>query len=329
MRISHYFEWEDKITGGLKQSVKNQRKILDRRGIDYTTEPDLDADILHLNNMGPKSVYYAKKAKKKGVPVVIHAHNPAKDFGGSFKFSNLIAGPMQHYLNYAYSLGDHLICPSKHNKEVHERNGIDVEKTVVSNGFDSEKLEGYEDLREEYLERYDLEPPVVFCVGHVIPRKGLEAFVETARNKPELDFVWFGYINPTGDFMGRLLQTRKTKKIIKNSPENCTFTGFIEDVRGAFAAGDIFFFPTKDENEGMALLEAMSTGKPPLVRDIEVFDWLESGENALKTENFENALEKLKDEELRERIGTNAEKRSEEFSLDRIGDKIASVYNSV
>ena len=72
MKVSHYFEWEEMITGGHKQSVENQRKIMDNKGIEYTTEPDLSADILHLNNMGPKSIYYARKARKKDIPVVIY-----------------------------------------------------------------------------------------------------------------------------------------------------------------------------------------------------------------------------------------------------------------
>jgi 1,2-diacylglycerol-3-alpha-glucose alpha-1,2-glucosyltransferase len=331
VRVSHYFEWEEAITGGHAQSVENQRKILDSRGIEYTTEPDLDADVLHLNNMGPKSIYYARKARKKDVPVVIHAHQTAEDFRESFTFSNILAKPMKPYLKYAYSLADHVICPSEHNREVIE-GYTDTPKTVVSNGFDPEKLEGYEELRDEYMDRYDLEPPVVFMVGHVIKRKGLEAFVETARQMPELDFVWFGYLNPTGgdSLVDRLMKSRDTKKIVESAPDNCQFTGFIEDIRGAFAAGDIFFFPTKNENEGMALLESMACGKPPVVRDIETFRWLEDRENCLKAEkDFVAELGKLKDEELREEIGSSAEKKSEEFRLENVGDDLVSVYREV
>jgi 1,2-diacylglycerol-3-alpha-glucose alpha-1,2-glucosyltransferase len=331
VKVSHYFEWEETITGGHAQSVENQRKILDREGIEYTTEPDLSADVLHLNNMGPKSIYYARKARKKDVPVVIHAHQTAEDFKESFTFSNVLAKPMKPYLKYAYSLADHIICPSEHNREVIEEYS-GAPKTVVSNGFDHEKLEGYEDLREEYMKKYDLEPPVVFMVGHVIKRKGLETFVETAREMSELDFVWFGYLNPTGGdgLTDNLMKSRDTKKIVENAPDNCQFTGFIEDIRGAFAAGDIFFFPTKNENEGMALLESMACGKAPVVRDIETFQWLEDGENCLKSEeNFVPQLEKLRDEEFREEIGSSAERKSKEFRLENIADDLVSVYREV
>lgn len=329
MRISHYFEWEDAITGGHSQSVKNQRKIMDRRGIEYTTEPDLSADILHLNNMGPKSVYYARKARKKDIPVVVHSHQTAEDFKDSFAFSNILAKPMKPYLHYAYSLADHLICPSEYNRETLE-DYTEVEKTVISNGFNPEKLEGHEELRDEYLDRYDLEPPVIFNVGHVIKRKGLKSFIETAKKMPELDFVWFGYLNPMGGDLDKYLKSRETKKMVENAPENCTFTGYIEDVRGAFAAGDVFFFPTKNENEGIALLEAMACGKPPVVRDIETFEWLDHGINCLKAEeDFTTQLEKMKDDQNRQEIGNAAKQKSEEFTLESVGDELIGLYREL
>ncbi|MDZ7851005.1 MAG: glycosyltransferase [Halodesulfurarchaeum sp.] len=197
MKVSHYFEWEQYITGGHKQSVKNQRKILERSGIDYTRSPDPAADLLHLNNMGPRSLLAAKRAREVGTPVIIHSHQTAEDFAGSFAFSDLLAKPLRPYLEYAYDLGDRLICPSRYNERT-IKTYTETPTTVISNGYDPDKIDGFESLRETYLERFDLSPPVVFNVGHVIPRKGLETFVETARELPELDFAWFGYLNPTG-----------------------------------------------------------------------------------------------------------------------------------
>lgn len=329
MEISHYFEWESYITGGHAQSVKNQRKIMDRAGIPYTTEPDLSADILHLNNMGPKSVYYARRAQRRDITVLIHAHQTAADFAGSFAFSDLLAKPLRPYLEFAYDLGDHLVCPSEHNRRVVEEY-TDTPTTTISNGFDPEKLEGYEELRDTYLERFDLSSPVVFNVGHVIPRKGLEAFIETARDLPELDFAWFGYLNPTGGAVDRVLRSRETDRLVAAAPENVTFTGYVEDIRGAYAAGDIFFFPTKNENEGIALLEAMGAGKPPVVRDIPTFEWLESGTHCLKAdEEFTEPLTRLREPELRQRIGAAAQAKSQEFTLDAIGADLSSLYESL
>lgn len=339
MKVSHYFEFEEHVTGGMAASVDHQRKMFDRVGIDYTTDPTLDADVLHCNLMGPRSVWYARRARKAGVPVVAHTHVTAEDFGDSFRFTNALARPLRPYLRRAYGLADRLVCPSEYNREVVE-GYADVPTTVVSNGVDREKLDGFESLEAEYRDRYDLDPPTVFMVGHVIKRKGLETFVETAHRTPDVDFAWFGHVD-------RSLKGRETKRLIDESPSNCTFTGFIEDIRGAYAAGDVFCFPTHEENEGIALLEAMAAGKPVVVRDIETFSWLDDGEDCLKVgsegdeentpvgaddahgddvEGFVDAIDELRDPERRTELGANAAARSEAFSLEAIADRYRSLY---
>jgi glycosyltransferase involved in cell wall biosynthesis len=321
MLVSHYFEFEEHVTGGISESVAHQRKMLRKQGIPYTTQPRLDADVLHCNVMGPRSVYYARKAD---IPVVAHTHVTAEDFGESFRFTNALAKPLRPYLEYAYGHADHLVCPSEYNEGVID-DYTDRPARVITNGVDTEKLDGFKRLREEYLDRYDLTPPVVFLVGHVIKRKGLEAFVETARNLPDIDFAWFGPID-------RELKGRSTKRRIDNSPSNCTFTGFIDDIRGAYAAGDIFFFPTYEENEGIALLEAMAAGKPPVVRDIETFSWLTDGKDALKADSdggFVDAIRRLEDDDLRERLGDTAREQSEPYHLATVAPAYESLYAEV
>jgi len=329
MKVSHYFEWSDAITGGFAQSVRNQRTVLEGHGIDYTTEPTVDVDLLHLNNVGPRSLYWAKRARRADVPVVAHTHNTAADFRESFVLSNLLAEPLRPYLSYAYGQADHLVCPSEHNRDVVAEYAT-TPSTVISNGFDPARLAGWDDpgLRQEYLERYDLDPPVVFMLGHVIERKGLATFVETARRLPEYDFVWFGYLTPTGGQLDRFLQPRETRRLVERAPDNCVFTGYIDDPRGAFAAGDVFFWPSKNENEGMALLEAMGCGKPPVIRDIPTYDWLADGEACLKTgDDFTRAVRRLcENPRLRERIGAGAAAESEAFTLDAVGDDLVALY---
>ncbi len=332
MRVSHYFEWEGQITGGHAQSVRNQRTMLERRGVAYTTTPDLSADLLHLNNMGPRSVYYARRARDRDIPVLVHAHQTAEDFRESFALSNAVAPLLRPYLSWAYGLADHLICPSGHTARV-LGDYCDTPRTVVSNGFDPAKLAGHDDpsLRETYLDRYDLDPPVVFVVGHVIERKGLRAFVETARRMPDTQFAWFGYLNPGGGTVDRVLRSRTTTRLVRGAPDNCRFTGYVDEVAGAFAAGDVFFFPTKNENEGMALLEATATGAPPVVRDIETFGWLDGGETALKAADvpgFVDALRTLLDDPTRRAaVGRAAARASEPYELDAVADDLVAVYD--
>lgn len=323
--VSHYLEFESHITGGIRESVTHQRKMLDELGVRYTTNPSVDVDIFHCNLMGPRSLWYANRARSNGVPVIAHTHVTAEDFGDSFRFTNGLSMPLKPYLKWAYGQADRLVCPSEYNRQLIETY-TDTPTTVISNGIDLEKLDGFESLDEEYRQRYGLEPPVVFLVGHVLKRKGLETFVELARRLPDLDFAWFGPLD-----LG--MKGRATTRLIRESPDNCTFTGYVDDIRGAYAAGDIFCFPTHEENEGIALLEAMAAGKPIVVRDIEPFSWLEDGEECLKVDAtsgdldpFVDAVRRLDDPELRRRLGSNAATRSESFSLASIAHQYRTLY---
>ena len=301
--------------------------MLDCIGIEYTTEPTLDADVFHTNLLGPRSVYYARRATDRDVPVVVNTHVTAEDFGESFRFTNKLARPLRLYLEWGYGLADALVCPSAYNQRI-IGSYTELPTTVISNGVDHEKLAGFESLETTYRDRYDLTEPTVFAVGHVIKRKGLKTFVQTASRMSGMDFVWFGPLD-------LFLKGKETTKIINNAPVNCTFTGYIEDIRGAYAAGDIFYFPTNEENEGIALLEAMATGKPVLIRDIEPFQWLNDGEECIKVEAnegvnaFVEALNRLTDPLLRDQIGSKAAARSEAFSLESLADQYRSLYKEV
>ena len=333
MKISHYFEWEEHMTGGHVQSVKNQRKILEDSDIQYTTRPNLSHDILHLNNFGPKSFWYARKAKnKQDITLVISAHQTSEDLKNSFILSNFWSKPVRPYLKKMYRYADRIICPSKHTEELISSSYAPRSRTeVISNGFNHSKLEGYKSLRQEYRSKYGLSGKTVFCVGHVLRRKGLEYFISAAEENPGTDFIWFGFLNPTGKGKASVLQGYRTKKMIEQSPENCTFTGYIDDIRGGFAAGDIFFFPTKNENEGISLLEAMSCRKPCITSSIDAFDRYEDEVHCLKSQpgEYNRQIQRLlEDADLRQRLAENAHSKSKQYSLSSVSSHLTRFYRN-
>jgi glycosyltransferase involved in cell wall biosynthesis len=77
----------------------------------------------------------------------------------------------------------------------------------------------------------------------------------------------------------------------------------------------------------MALLEAMSCAKPPVIRDIDTYNWLNGGKNCLKAEeDFKSLIESLQDQDLREELGKNAQEKSKQFELNKVGDELVDVY---
>ena len=124
------------------------------------------------------------------------------------------------------------------------------------------------------------------------------------------------------------------RKWTGNPPENLTFTGWIEDKRGAFAAGDVLCFPAKVENQGLVVLEAMACGKPVVLRDVPVFrEFYTDGKDCLLCSSpaeFRAALDRLhRDSDLRGRLGENARETAQRHSLGRVGEKLSKVYREL
>ncbi|MDY6776312.1 MAG: glycosyltransferase [Halobacteria archaeon] len=328
MKVCVYVEWESQVSkSGIGTSARQQRKALRKNGVEVTDDPSDDYDVLDVNTVGPKSLYHLKKAQTNGKPAVVHAHTTAKDFRDSFRGSNLLAPALRRYLSFFYSRADAVIVPSDYTKGVVEGYGIDPPVHSVSNGVDIESLEGHDELRDEYRDKYDLDGTVVFAVGHVFERKGLSTFCKLAQRLPDTDFIWFGPVmdNPLG--------SKQTKRWIENPPDNVEFTGFIDDIRGGFGAGDVFLFPTKEENQGIAVLEAMACEKGVVVSDLPVFDeFLTDAENCFKGDSldeYEEAIERMRDDELRNEMGKNARREAEKHSLENVGESLIDVYDSL
>jgi 1,2-diacylglycerol-3-alpha-glucose alpha-1,2-glucosyltransferase len=347
VRVCHYLELEGRLDrSGIGTSVDHQRQALEMTNVDVTTSPWHDDhpawaalnraaggdffdefDLAHCNMIGPGSVAVARRAAAEDVPLVLHSHVTREDFAESFRGSNHLAGPLGYYLRWFYSQADLVLCPSEYTKGVLESYPVEAPIKPVTNGVDIDALDGFERFREEYRDRFDLEGMTVFAVGNVFERKGLTTFCELARST-DFDFAWFGPYD-TGP-----QASRAVRKWTGNPPANVTFTGWIDDIRGAYGAGDVYLFPTKAENQGIAVLEAMACGKAVVLRDIPVFrEFYTDGEDCLlcsDPEEFREALERLAaNPGLRERLGANARETASEHSIERVAEQLADVYNAV
>jgi glycosyltransferase involved in cell wall biosynthesis len=112
------------------------------------------------------------------------------------------------------------------------------------------------------------------------------------------------------------------------------FTGHVEDVAEAYASGDIFFFPSFVENEGIAILEAAASGKPLLLRDAECFEGrFTHGVNCLKgatADEFADMINELAtDDTLSERLSAGALAVAQAHSLEVVGSRLREIYSEL
>ena len=315
---------------GLGKAIKHQEKALKENNIDYTTNIKEDYDILHINFYGPKSYFFAKKAKRNGKKIIYHAHSTEEDFRNSFIFSNLVAPLFKWWIVTCYRLGDYILTPTPYSKRLLESyHKFSVPITDISNGIDTEFFKHDEKLGKDFRKQYGFKDTdkVIMGVGLYIERKGILDFVELAKRLPEYKFIWFGY-SPL------LFSPRKIKKAVHTKLDNLIFAGYVEPsiIRKAYSGCDLYLFPTLEETEGIPIMEACAAKIPALIRDIPVFDeWLEDGKNVYKAKNINDFEDKIR--KILEGKFPNLTEEGYKVALSRdikkIGKKLVSIYKKV
>lgn len=176
-----------------------------------------------------------------------------------------------------------------------------------------------------------MDKKVVISAGHLIQRKGILDFLETARRMPDVLFLWFGGGN-------HALIPKEIKKAVAEKPENVIFAGFMPPVilRDAYCGADAFAFFSYEETEGIVVLEALSCEIPVIVRDIPVYEkWLEDGVQVRKATDpfsYEQALREILSGEQEEEIRCRTQAGrvlAEEHSMRATGEKLYQIQQSL
>ncbi|AEF24791.1 glycosyltransferase family 4 protein [Streptococcus parauberis] len=295
MRVLLYLEAEKYLSkSGIGRAIKHQARALSLVGQDYTTNPDDNYDLVHINTYGINSWLLMKKAKRLGKKVIMHGHSTEEDFRNSFIFSNTISPLFKKYLCLFYKNADAIITPTEYSKSLIESYGIKQPIFPISNGIDLRHYGANPDKEAAFRDYFKIEKgqKVVIGAGLYFLRKGIDDFVRVAQKMPDVRFIWFGETNKW------IIPAEVRQLVEHNHPQNLLFPGYIKgDVyEGAMTAADAFFFPSREETEGIVVLEALASKQNILVRDIPVYSgWIdqECAELASDVDGFVEGLERI------------------------------------
>lgn len=332
MKVLLYFESEKMIAkSGIGRALKHQKAALTSQSIPYTLNPDDDFDIAHINTIGPSSAALVRKCRRMGKKIIYHAHSTEEDFRNSFLLSNQIAPAFKKLLIFLYSKADRIITPTPYSKALIEGYaGIDVPVHAISNGIDLQRFDYNEKKIVEFRNYFHIQKDqkVIISVGLFFERKGILDFVEVAKRFPQYTFIWFGHVPLYS--IPKHIRTIVTK----DHPDNVKFPGYISGdiIEGAFGGADAFFFPSKEETEGIVVLEALASYQQVILRDIPVFDpWMQHGVNCFKghdVDSFSELIQGVVEKKLPS-LKEAARKTAEERSITEIGKQLKAVYEQV
>lgn len=240
-----------------------------------TTDPRDDYDLLHLQWIGPRSLRYARLAHQRGKPVALTVHTTPDLIEGAFTMSHALVSPYRRYLRWFMRHVDLLITPSQQAAESLRPLAAGKRIHVFSGGIDLDRFSFDEETRAQYRSKHSLNRPTVLSVGQVIPRKGVQTFLDVARLLPQFDFLWIGpRVSPF------LFYNPRFNRIVRNHPKNVRFLGFEPNIEQAYCGCDLLFHPSHAESLGLVILEAAAVGLPLVVRRLPVYrSWLEDGTN--------------------------------------------------
>ncbi len=293
MKVKLYFENPELIKqSGIGRAMLHQQQALKLNGVQFTTDhEDYDYDILHINTVLGGSLKVLHHARSNNKKIIYHAHSTQEDFRNSFLFSNELSGIFKTWLVFLYSKADYIITPTPYSKSLLEGYGLEQGIRSISNGVDLEKFKPTYEQIEKFNERFSIDKNdvVIISVGWLFERKGFDTFIEVAMKLPQYKFIWFGNIEASKS-------TLKIKRMIADLPKNVILPGFVDGdiITGAYGRANLFFFPSREETEGIVVLEALACKTPILLRDIPVFDpWLINNVHCYKGNDNDDFVEKI------------------------------------
>lgn len=313
---------------GLGRAIEHQKTALDSANVSYTTDLRDHYDVVHINTYFLKSLLFAKKMKRKGIPVVYHAHSTEQDFRNSFKFSNALAPHFKKWIVYCYNHGDIVVTPTPYSKSLLEQSGVTRPIVSISNGIDLRYYESTPEMRQNFRQKHGFSETdkVIMAVGHYIKRKGILDFVDLARKLPQYHFIWFGYTS-------MVEIPKEIQEAVKVNLPNLHFAGYVpaQELREAYAGVDLFFFPTYEETEGIVLLEAMAMKQNILLRDIPIYEEYRDGQHVYKGKenaDFESVIVALFNGELPSLVEP-AFQEVRKRDIATVGRELSAVYAHV
>jgi polysaccharide biosynthesis protein PelF len=299
------------------------------------SHPGVQADVAHVvtNGLGALPALVAKWQNK--VPMIVtehgvymreqyvHLRNPP--FGWPTK--DLYLRFLAHLCTLGYQEAEVITPGNIYNKRWEEVLGADGDRVrTIYNGVDPEAFPVLTD---------EPEIPTISWVGRIDPIKDLEtllnAFALVVKEMPEALLRIFGSA-PRG--REPYLERCRALAVELGIDGSVTFEGRVEEIRDAYAAGQVVVLCSISEGFPYSLIEAMTCGRACVATDVGgVSEALGADAGVVVPPRdpaalAEGCLMVLRDADLRKSLGAKARERAlEHFTVDRAVSAFDEIYS--
>lgn len=327
----------EKVKGqGVASAYRELVNLLEER---YTNEIDMqinsfrESDITHYHTVDFRFFLSTFFKKKRGV-CVGYVHFLPETMEGSLKLPWIARVVFYKYLISFYKRMDEIVVVNPSFIPKLTAYNIPEEKIHYIPNFVSKKTFFPISQAEKNVarEKYGITEDkfTVIGIGQVQHRKGVLDFIEVAKQLPEVQFIWAG-----GFSFGKITSGyEELKRIYDNPPDNVKFIGIVDrsEMNACINMADIFFMPSYNELFPMAILEAMSSNVPVLLRNLDLYEEILDGYYVKEADNqgFIQAIQRLKtDENYYNEMLEKAKKGAAYYSEDRLAEIWYSFYQGL
>ncbi len=310
-------------------------KRLEKKGFDIVFDSKEHFDLMHIHMPLYRAYRLINDGKRENFPIIYHG-NATED---TFSVGRGTKHVLRQWFKKIATSSDLIICPSRSAEDYYRELLPGHAITQLNYGINLNKYAYSDEARAAFRQQYSIgeDEVVVTCVGGLSVRKGIKEFINISIRHPELRFMWVGgeYTQHPGIDLFYSMFARQGDVRADDVPDNILLTGYTPDVPGALSASDIFFFPSKQETQGLALVEAAACGLPIVTRDLPVFrEWLSPGRNCLMgstEQEFEEGIEQLvSDTDLRNRLGNEGRKSAEaQHDIEKTASRLGGIYEEL
>jgi glycosyltransferase involved in cell wall biosynthesis len=295
-------------------------------------------DLVHAHS--PTAAIQGRLAAKiAGIPSIVTVHSPAIQYYGERQTIKARSGrkiyiTLDRFLNYTMTSALVYVSNQVFSLYLSEHWTPIDRSFVVQNGIDLGPYRSNPDrikLRATFKIAPDL--PVITYVGRLSNEKGVDTLLEAAatlKNVYQSKFkVW---LIGTGE------QEQELRSMVNdlNLQEDVDFLGQHEQVTDFLLASDCFVLPSRQEAMSIAIIEAMAAGLPCVVTDVgDNAQIIHDGQQGFvisqdSIDSLANILHKLiLDADLRQRLGTSAQLKAQDFSDVTMAEQIQQLYEQL